>query len=78
MSKLLDEVGGTVLLLFLGLVFFTFVLIFVEWRFQQDAQVFQVVSNLVSGFGGALLGLMSKKADKKPDSPPPPNPPSPQ
>lgn len=79
---LLKEVGGTVLVLLLGMVFFTIVLVFVEWRFESDAQVFQVISNIVSGFAGAFFAMMTSKA--KNTTPPPtpiaaPNPaPSPE
>ncbi len=51
-----------VLLLFIGLVLYTMLLIFVEWRFASDAVVFTVISNLVSGFAGAFFGRM-KPAD---------------
>lgn len=73
---MLKEVGGTVLLLFVGMVFFTGVLIFVEFRFQSDGQVFQTVASLLAGFSGAFFGLM--KAKEKPSTPtPPPSPPQP-
>ena len=59
------------LVLFLGMVFFTFVLVFVEWRFPQDAQIFQVVSGLVTGFSGAFFGLMTAKRGQSPPADPP-------
>lgn len=71
---LMKEVGGTILLLFLGMVFFAFLLVFVEWRFESDAQIFQVISSLVSGFAGAFFGLMTGKARPTPPQNPPPNP----
>ena len=49
----------TLRLLFIGMVFFTAVLIFVEYRFQTDAQVFQVVASLVAGFSGAFFGRIN-------------------
>lgn len=70
--ELIKEIGGTVLLLFGGMVFFTFVLILVEWKFPQDAQVFQVISGLLAGFGGAFFGLMTGKAKQPPPAQPGP------
>lgn len=70
----LKDVDGNTILLFVGVVWFTMVLVFVEYRFQQDAQIFQVVAGLVTGFSGAFLGLMKAKIDGKT----PPNPPSDQ
>lgn len=43
-------------LLFCGMIFFTGILIFVEWRFESDAQVFQVIASLLAGFSGAFFG----------------------
>jgi hypothetical protein len=44
------------LYLLTGLViFFSFLLLWVEYVFHDDGQVFQVFSNLLSGVGGALL-----------------------
>lgn len=71
---LLKEVGGTVLILLLGMIFFTCVLIFVEYRFQQDAQVFQVISNIVSGFAGAFFAMMTSRAKNTQPSTGPANP----
>lgn len=56
-----SEIEGNVILLFVGMIFFALVLIFVEYRFQNDSVVFQAVSNILSGFGGAFFGLMSAK-----------------
>lgn len=67
--ELLKDIGGTILLLFAGIVFFACLLVFVEWRFQQDAQVFQVISGLLTGFGGAMLGLITKDKLKPPANP---------
>ena len=56
------------LLTFLVLVF-TCSLFASEHFFPNDGQIFQVVSNLLSGFGGALL-MRVKPAAKTPDDPP--------
>lgn len=56
-----SEIEGNVMLLFAGMIFFAAMLIFVEYKFQQDSVVFQAVSNILSGFAGAFFGIMSKK-----------------
>ncbi|HKS75107.1 MAG TPA: hypothetical protein VJQ82_18005 [Terriglobales bacterium] len=57
-----------VLLLLSGLViFFTACLFASEHFFKDDGQMFQVVSNLLSGFGGALL-MRVKPASKSTES----------
>lgn len=50
-------------LLILGsLIFFTLLLFVSEIYFKDDSQFFQVIANLVSGFGGAFLkDLMGSK-----------------
>lgn len=63
------EIDPVLKLLMFGVVFFTFVLIFVEWRFKDDGQIFQTFAGLLAGFGGALL-LRVKPTDKKPEIPP--------
>lgn len=55
------EVEGNVILLFLGMLFFAVLLVFVEYRFQTDAVVFQAISNILSGFAGALFGILNTK-----------------
>jgi uncharacterized membrane protein YjjP (DUF1212 family) len=56
---MLSKMDTTLLLLFTGMVFFAAVLIFVEWRFSNDAQVFQVIASLVAGFSGAFFGRIN-------------------
>lgn len=68
-----SEIEGNVMLLFLGMLFFAAMLIFVEYRFNNDSVVFQAVSNILSGFGGAFFGIMSAK--KTPAPQPTPQPP---
>ena len=50
-------------LLFLGIVFFTFVLLAIA-RFQpNDGQTFQIIGGLLTGFSGAFFARMKPKAD---------------
>lgn len=42
-------------------VFFSLLLIFVEWRFNSDAQVFQVFAGILTGVVGAFLGRVDPK-----------------
>ena len=49
------KIDPVLLLLMGGITFFSMIVLFVEWKFNSDGQVFQVFSNLLSGFGGALL-----------------------
>jgi hypothetical protein len=55
----IDKLDPTLKLLFVGMVFFTAILIFIEFRFRTDAQVFQVVASLVAGFSGAFFGRIN-------------------
>lgn len=64
MLKQLDHV----LYLLAAMVIFFTVLLFVSAKFlTNDGQTFQVVSGLLTGFAGALLGRV-KPADPKPPS----------
>lgn len=68
-----SEIEGNVILLFVGMLFFAVMLIFVEYRFNNDSVVFQAVSNILSGFGGAFFGIMSaKKTPAQQQNPQPP------
>lgn len=80
--KWLTDIEGIVMLLFAGMIFFTGVLIFVEYRFESDPQVFQVVASLVAGFSGAFFGILKNKQapappQVPPETPPPTPPPTP-
>ena len=70
--KWLGDIEGTLMLLFGGMVWFTIVLIFVEYRFNNDAQVFQVVAGLVTGFAGAFFAMVKQRIDGRPQPPPAP------
>jgi hypothetical protein len=61
------------LLLMGGIVFFTICLFISERFFPSDGQIFQVVSGLLTGFGGAFLMRVKPKGDKAdvPMVPPP-------
>lgn len=51
-----ENVEPVMYLLALLILFFTAVLIGVEYFFRDDAQVFQVVATVLTGFTGAFLG----------------------
>lgn len=53
-----EKIDPVLYLIFGGMVFFTFVLIGVEHFFMQDAQVFQVVAGILTGFTGAFFARM--------------------
>lgn len=53
----------SLILLFMGLVFFTGILIFVEWKFSSDGQVFQVIAGLVTGFASSLFTKLKVSKD---------------
>jgi hypothetical protein len=57
MKSMIKSLGNDpifILLLFATFIFAS-MLIFVEYRFQNDGQMFQVMSNLTSSFAGAVL-----------------------
>jgi hypothetical protein len=49
-------------LLFTGIVFFTLLLIAISKLSPSDVQTFQVISGLLTGFGGAFFARMSPKS----------------
>jgi hypothetical protein len=53
-----EPVDPVLYLLFAGMIFFTMILIGVEHFFMQDAQVFQVIAGVLTGFTGAFFGRM--------------------
>lgn len=57
------KVEPVLFLLFLGTLIFAALLIFVEWKFNSDAQVFQVFAGVFTGFAGAFLGRMKPQPE---------------
>lgn len=55
---------SVLLLLMCGIVFFTLMLIFVEWLWKDQADLFQVVSNVLSAFVGAFLLRVKPPSEK--------------
>ena len=49
------RIDPVLLLLFAGIILFTGVLVFVEWAFKSDGQIYQTLAGLVTGFSGAFL-----------------------
>lgn len=60
---MLNKLEPVLLLLTFLLLFFTGALFFAEHFFMQDAQLFQVLSSLITGFAGALLMRVKIKSD---------------
>ena len=54
----LKDIDPVLRLLFYGMLAYTALLLFVEWRFNNDSVVFQVISSIISGFTGAFFGRM--------------------
>ena len=56
MGKFIDgKVEPILLFLILLMIFFTGALFLAEWRFGNDGQMFQVVSNVLSAVAGAFI-----------------------
>lgn len=53
-----------VLLLFVGMIFFTGMLFACEHFFQNDGQMFQVVASLLTGFSGAFFMRIKPQSAK--------------
>lgn len=53
-----EQIDRVLYLLFAGMLFFTAVLIGVEYFFKDDAQVFQVIAGILTGFTGAFFGRL--------------------
>lgn len=64
-----SHVEPVVILLFLGMLFFTGILIFCDKFFPMDGQIFQVVASLLSGFSGAFF-MRIKPKNTIEDNPP--------
>lgn len=60
--KMLGRLEPVQVLYTLLLVFFSVILIYCEHMFPKDGQVFQMFSNVASGFAGALLAKRSSGA----------------
>lgn len=63
-----DKLEPVVILLFTGMIFFSGVLIFCEYQFPMDGQVFQVFSGLLTGFAGAFFMRTKPKGSDDPDN----------
>lgn len=69
-SKNNEEIEPILYLLAAIILFFTVVLIGVEYIFKDDAQVFQVIATLLTGFAGAFMGRVKPaQQGKDGDSP---------
>ena len=55
MIEKLEKVEPVLKLIAAGLVFFTVVLIGVDWGMHQDTQIFQVIAGILAGFAGGFF-----------------------
>lgn len=66
MLKKLADLEANIILLFVGLMFFAGVLLITEFFFKDDAQIFQVIAGILTGFASALFALLTKKEPGQP------------
>ena len=59
----LSKLDPVLILLFMGIMVFTVILLFCEYFFKTDGQIFQVISGIVTGFAGAFFGRMKPTTD---------------
>lgn len=64
-----EKIDPVLYLLFSGMIFFTLILIGVEYFFMADGQMFQVVAGVLTGFTGAFFGRMKPGAGTGSHSP---------
>lgn len=67
---MIKDLDPNVRLLFIGTVFFAVILVFVDWLFKGEGQVFQVIAGLLTGFSGALLAMIKAKSNSGGGTPP--------
>lgn len=58
-----DKVEPVIILLFIGMIFFTGMLFCAEKWFPADGQMFQVVAGLLTGFSGAFFMRVKPKQE---------------
>ena len=66
-----NKIDPVLYLLAVCMLVFTGILIWVEYRFQNDGQMFQVIAGLLTGFAGSFFTRL-KPPDKQADNTPPP------
>jgi len=65
--KICPSVDRTFLVLLAATFLFAALMVFVEWKFHDDGQIFQVMSGLATGaFGAALLRIKAPSKDDHP------------
>lgn len=67
-----DKLEPVVLLLLIGIIFFTGMILVCEKWYPMDGQLFQVMASLLSGFSGAFF-MRIKPRGQTPDDPKDPN-----
>lgn len=58
------NIDPVLILLFAGMLFFTGVLVFVDYFFKSEGQVFQVICSLIAGFSGSFFTRLNPKPEK--------------
>lgn len=58
-----DKIDKTLMLLFIGTLVFTAILLIVDYVFKDDAQLFQVIAGITTGFAAAFLARMKPQGD---------------
>ncbi len=61
----MKHVDPVLILLLLGILTFTCLLIFVNYLWREDGQMFQVISGITTGFAGAFFARMKPESEKK-------------
>jgi len=61
-----NKVDPILWMLFAGMVMFSAVLVFIEYAFKEDGQLFQVFSNLLAAFSGAFFMRVKPKEPPQP------------
>lgn len=54
-----------------GMFFFTGIILFTEWKYPMDGQLYQTFAQLLAGFSGAFFGRItprSNRVEPPPDS----------
>jgi hypothetical protein len=64
-----NKVDYVLVCLMAGMLFFTFVLLFTEWKYPNDGQVYQTFAGLLTSFSGAFIGRIMPGSAKS--APPP-------
>ena len=51
-------------MLLAGMAFFTAVILFAEWKYPMDGQLYQTFAGLLTGFSGAFFGRITPRSNR--------------